>query len=127
MPQRLKLHCQDHRLPMHYHELRHLTFEQAQRLLLSRHLSDQARVEVILRLSLTPGAIREKQALFESLLTSPTPELQRAAVQALGHLARLSPGMDVHRARKKLLPLRARDELAGVGEDALSDLAIFGR
>ena len=112
---------------MHYHHLSPSSLQLVEALLVSPKATIKQKVEGVLGLALhTPEDPRLKQELFERLLEQPVRELQWAAVQALGHLARTSSEMDTARARVQLEKWRDDAYLSGAIADDLDDLEMFG-
>ncbi|ULH15243.1 hypothetical protein MF271_15040 [Deinococcus sp. KNUC1210] len=106
-----------------YEELEPLSRQAAEEAL---HLADEAgTVRLLLRLANTEGDWEWTQNLCLSYTASPLPEIRRAAVQALGDLARVQRQLDVPKVKAALQSLWKHPELRGTIEDALGDIAVF--
>ena len=107
-----------------YHELAPITREEY--LALFRDAADDRAGEALLRLAWHEPEPTWAEQECAAALTDPRLQVRRAAVRSSGHLARRQKKLGGATIRR-LVALRTDADLEGYVEDALDDLAIFGR
>lgn len=112
---------------MKYQEIFPITRSEAEAAMSGGNTPTDTIIEILLRLSLNSDEVTWKQNLFEAHLQSEELDIQRAALQSLGHLARVGSGFNKKRALEATRKFKDHKILSGIASDVEDDIQVFAK